>query len=239
MTHLRQRMQEDLRLRNFSERTIRHYTHTVADFSKHFHKSPDQLGPEHVRAYLLFLLNERKLAWGTIQGARSALKFFYTRTLKRTWFDQEVIKPKIRRKLPTVLSREEVCALLDAEMNSKHRALLALYYSAISGLDNATKTGSGFIRTLPVIKRIVFTQADQHKLSAQLFATPSQPKLQKGMVIVLAQEVAVDLQSNSIVSRKEIIQQQYRSTESPSVRGATEWRAYPPPKQFWCADWVP
>jgi integrase/recombinase XerD len=122
-------MQEDLRLRNFSE-PIRRYTHIVAEFAKHFHKSPDQLGPEHVRTYLLFLLNERKLAWGTIQGIRSALKFFYTRTLKQTWFDQEVIKPKVRRKLPTVWSREEVCALLDAEMNSKHRALLALYYSA-------------------------------------------------------------------------------------------------------------
>ena len=59
MTHLCQRMQEDLRLRNFSERTIRHYTHTVADFAKHFRKSPDQLGSEHVRAYLLFLLNDR------------------------------------------------------------------------------------------------------------------------------------------------------------------------------------
>jgi site-specific recombinase XerD len=123
-------MQEDLRLRNFSERTIRRYTHIVAEFAKHFHKSPDQLGPEHVRTYLLFLLNERKLAWGTIQGARSALKFLYKRTLKQTWFDQEVIKPKVRRKLPTVWSREEVCALLDAEMNTKHRALLALYYSA-------------------------------------------------------------------------------------------------------------
>ena len=96
----------------------------------YFHKSPDQLGPEHVRTFLLYLLNERKLAWGTIQGARSALKFLYTRTLKQTWFDQEVIKPKVRRKLPTVWSREEVCALLDAEMNTKHRALLALYYSA-------------------------------------------------------------------------------------------------------------
>jgi integrase/recombinase XerD len=130
MTHLRQRMQEDLRLRNFSERTIRHYTHTVAEFANYFHKSPDQLGPEHIRTWLLYLLNERKLAWGTIQGARSALKFLYTRTLKRTWFDQEVIKPKVRRKLPTVWSREEVCALLDATTNSKHRALLALYYGA-------------------------------------------------------------------------------------------------------------
>jgi integrase/recombinase XerD len=130
MTHLRQRMQEDLRLRNFSERTIRRYTEVVAEFARYFHKSPDQLGSEHVRTFLLYLLNERKLAWGTIQGARSALKFLYLRTLKQTWFDQEIIKPKVRRKLPAVWSREEVCALLDATTNTKHRALLALYYSA-------------------------------------------------------------------------------------------------------------
>jgi integrase/recombinase XerD len=130
MTYLRQRMQEDLRLRNYSARTIHSYTRIVAEFASYFHKSPDQLGPEHIRTWLLYLLNERKLAWGTLQCARSALKFLYTRTLKQTWFDQEIIKPKVRRKLPTVWSREEVCALLDATTNTKHRALLAVYYSA-------------------------------------------------------------------------------------------------------------
>ena len=64
MTHLRQRMQEDLRLRSTFERTIRRYTEIVAEFAEYFHKSPDQLGPEHVRSFLLYLLNERKLAWG-------------------------------------------------------------------------------------------------------------------------------------------------------------------------------
>ena len=68
MTHLRQRMQEDLRLRNFSERTIRRYTEIVAEFARYFHKSPDQLGSEHVRTFLLYLLNERKLAWGNDSG---------------------------------------------------------------------------------------------------------------------------------------------------------------------------
>jgi hypothetical protein len=70
MTHLHQRMQEDLRLRNFSERTIRRHTEIVSEFGWYFHKSPDQLGPERVRTFLLYLLNARKLAWGTIQGAR-------------------------------------------------------------------------------------------------------------------------------------------------------------------------
>ena len=100
MTHLRQRMQEDLRLRNYSPRTIHSYTRIVAEFAGYFHKSPDQLGPEHIRTWLLYLLNERKLAWGTLQCARSASKFLYTRTLKQTWFDQEIIKPKYTASCP-------------------------------------------------------------------------------------------------------------------------------------------
>ena len=98
MTHLRQRMQQDLRLRNFSERTVRHYTHTVAEFAKYFHTSPDQLGPDDVRTFLLHLLNERKLAWVTIQGApgenwlffgeqRRAVDFLYEEQLTKTHKD--------------------------------------------------------------------------------------------------------------------------------------------------------
>ena len=75
MTALRQRMQEELRLRNYSPETIRSYTGAVTDFARHFHKSPDQPGPEHIRIYLLCLVNERKLSWQTLQGRRSALKF--------------------------------------------------------------------------------------------------------------------------------------------------------------------
>jgi|SRR5579872_2779199 len=116
MTQLRQRMIDDLRLRNFSEQTIRSYIGAVAELARYFHKSPDRLGSEHLRQYQLYLLNEKKLAWTTFQVRRSALKFFFTRTLKRRWFEHEVAKPKVRR-------------VLDATVNLKHRALLALLYA--------------------------------------------------------------------------------------------------------------
>ena len=101
----------------------------MADFARFFNKSPEHLGPEDIRKYQLHLIHEKKVAWSTLQVRIAALKFLYTRTLKREWFIQEVVKPKVRRKLPTVMSHEEVTAMLDATPNLKHRALLATLYA--------------------------------------------------------------------------------------------------------------
>jgi integrase/recombinase XerD len=129
MTPLRRRMTEDMTLRNRAPKTIRAYTGYVADFARYFHAPPDRLGPEHVRSYLLHLLQERQASWDVYRQARLALRFFYTVTLGREWVVARVARPKVPKKLPVVLSREETARFLDALENPKHRALLMTAYA--------------------------------------------------------------------------------------------------------------
>lgn len=128
MTHLRKVMLEELERRNYSDRTARGYISAVADFAKHFGKSPDQLGPDELRSYQAYLLKKRKLAVNTVVARVAALRFFFVRTLKRHEFRQKLPYPKEQRRLPTVLSLEEVGRLIDAASNLKHRAVLMTLY---------------------------------------------------------------------------------------------------------------
>ncbi len=130
MTPLRQRMLHELQRRNYSPATIRGYLNAVSQFAEYFHRSPERLGPEHLRRYQRYLLQERKLAPSTVEMRISALRFLYKRTLKRKdlAFD-DLIFPKVPHKLPTVLSQEEVVRLIDAAPNRLYRILLVLLYA--------------------------------------------------------------------------------------------------------------
>ena len=128
MTHLRQMMLEELQRRNYSDRTIRYYLQAVALFAQHFGKRPDQLGPDELRSYQAFLLRERKLAVGTVIARVAALRFFFVRTLKRHDFREDLPYPRDHRRLPTVLSLEEVARLINAAGNLLQRALLMTLY---------------------------------------------------------------------------------------------------------------
>jgi site-specific recombinase XerD len=121
-------MLEELQRRNYSDQTIRHYLRAVALFAKHFGKRPDQLGPDELRTYQAYLLRERKLAVGSVIARVAALRFFYVRTLKRHEFREDLPYPKDHRRLPTVLSLEEVARLINAAGNLLQRALLMTLY---------------------------------------------------------------------------------------------------------------
>jgi len=130
MTTLRQRMLEDLRIRNYAPTTVRCYIRAVAEFAQHFNKPPDQLGPEEIRSWQLFLLNEKRVKLSTYIQAVCALRFFYRNTLHRKIEIDRIPLPRYEKKLPVILSKTEVKALLEAPKNLKHRAMLAAMYGA-------------------------------------------------------------------------------------------------------------
>ncbi len=118
MTPLRQRMLDELQRRNFSPSTIRGYIRSVRDFAAYFHRPPDQLGPEEVGQFQLHMLRDQKLATGTVANRLAALRFFFKKTLKRhdPEFD-DIGLAKRPKKLPVVLSPEEVTQLIEAAPN--------------------------------------------------------------------------------------------------------------------------
>jgi site-specific recombinase XerD len=121
-------MTEDMRIRKFSPNTIDTYVVQVAKFAKHFWKSPERLGPEQVREYLLFLVNQ-EVSHSTFIQTVCGLRFLYETTLRRQWMVEHIPYPKGQKKLPTVLSRSEVLAMIESTANLKHRAILTTTYS--------------------------------------------------------------------------------------------------------------
>ena len=128
MTRLRKMMLEELQRRNYSGITTRNYLRVVADFAKYFGKSPDKLGPNELRTYQAYLLQDRKLTPGTVVNQVAALRFFFVKTLKRHQFRDFLPYPQDRRRLPTVLSREEVSRLINAAGTLFRRTLLMTLY---------------------------------------------------------------------------------------------------------------
>ena len=113
MTSLRQRMTEDMQVRNLALNTQNCYVQQVSLFARHFGKSPEQLGPDDIRAYQIYLTNERKLATGSVLIAVAALRFLYKVSLKKDWTFADVLPaPKKPQKLPLIPSPEEVVHFL-------------------------------------------------------------------------------------------------------------------------------
>jgi site-specific recombinase XerD len=130
MDTLREQMIKDLQLKGITPGTQKKYLREVNNLSNYFGKSPEQLGEEEVKEYLLHLLEDRKLARGTYKNYAAGIKFLYTTTLNRAEVVEKICYPKAPKKLPVVLDLAEVKSLLSVTENLKHRAILTITYSA-------------------------------------------------------------------------------------------------------------
>src|SRR5271169_5814000 len=115
-------MLEELQRRHYSENTTRSYIRAIEDFARRFHCPPDRLGPRHIREYQAELFQKRNLSPGTVANRLAALRFFYTKTLRRAWSIAETPYPKKAHRIPTILSQEEVAQLIDAARPPQPRA---------------------------------------------------------------------------------------------------------------------
>ena len=128
MSALRKQMEADMAVRGLAYRTRETYVHSVAKLARFYGRGPDRISEAEVQRYLLHLLEERKLAHSSCNIVCSALEFFYRITLKRRETEFCLPRPKVPARLPQVLSREEVAALIEKTSNVKHRALLMATY---------------------------------------------------------------------------------------------------------------
>jgi integrase/recombinase XerD len=129
MTSLRVQMIEDMQLNGLSASTQRLYADAVGQMARHFDRSPDQLGEQDLRQYFLYLTNEKKVSRSTTTIALCGVKFLYQKTLRRQWPTLQLIRPAFERRLPAVLSREEVRCVLEQVRIPVYRACLKTIYS--------------------------------------------------------------------------------------------------------------
>ena len=130
MSPLRKRLIEEMEIRNYSPKTIGLYVNHVARLAHYYSKSPDLLSREDIRKYLVSLLEERKLSIGTYRQALSALRYFYRWVIKRGDIVDDILSPRPERRLPVVLSVNEVQRLFAVIPSFKHRMILMTAYSA-------------------------------------------------------------------------------------------------------------
>jgi site-specific recombinase XerD len=172
MTSLRQRMIEDMQLRNLSPNTQRNYVQCVLMFARYFGKSPEALGPEDIRSYQVYLTTERKLKPSTIIIAVAALRFLFRVTLHKKWIFEELIPaPKQPDKLPVILSPEEVLHFLECVPGNRCRTILTCCYAAGLRISEAVCLKSTHIDSQRMVIRVELGKGQRDRyvmLSAKL-----------------------------------------------------------------------
>lgn len=155
MTELRRRMKEDLQLAGYSPRTQKSYIDTVRVLANYYHRSPDLLTQDEIRQFFLHMINERKSSGSSITVYLCGIKFFYETTLKRTWQVFDLIKPGRSKKLPVVLTPEEVRTILHKVDHPVYRMALTLIYACGLRISEAIRLTVGDIDGQRQLLRVV------------------------------------------------------------------------------------
>ena len=154
MSPLRRRMIDDMQIRNLSAHTQRAYVSKVFGFASHFRKSPEHLGPDEIRTYLIHLTQERCLSGSSIVVTVAALRFFYTVTLKRPWAVEDIPTSRTAKRLPVVMSQDEVARFLGAVDNLKHRVILTVCYATGLRISEAVRLKPAAIDSQRMVIRV-------------------------------------------------------------------------------------
>jgi len=154
MTQLRQRMIQDLKLRGFAEKTQQSYVAAVRALAGYYKTSPDLLSQEQVRRFFLYLIDEKKAAKSTVTIHLTGIKFFYERTLGRKWTVFNLVRPRRRKKLPVVLTLEEIHHILSFVRNPAARMALTVIYSCGLRLSEGAMLKIGDIDSKRMVVRV-------------------------------------------------------------------------------------
>ncbi|MBL8295035.1 MAG: site-specific integrase [Bryobacterales bacterium] len=154
MTPLRQRMIDDMKLRNFSLETQRSYVHYIAQFARYFNTSPEQLGPEAIREYQLYLIDERKMSASSVNCFTAAAQFLFTETLELPWSRNHFHRMRVPETLPVTLSPTEVAAFFQAIGMLRFRAVLMVCYGAGLRISEAVQLRPADIDSARMVIRV-------------------------------------------------------------------------------------
>ncbi len=144
-TPLRQKLIEDLQLHGLSSRTQEIYVVAVRQLADHYRKSPDQISEEELRAYFLYLKRVKKISPSTLTVALCGIKFFFEYTLNRKWVTFDLVRPAHEKKLPTVLSVNEVCTILECVHMIRYQACLSTIYACGLRIQEGVHLQVGYI----------------------------------------------------------------------------------------------
>jgi integrase/recombinase XerD len=171
-------MTDDMKVRNLSPHTQRSYLEQVSRFARYFSKSPELLGPEEIRAYQIYLTNEKKLAPGSILIAVAALRFVYRVTLHKDWRFEDIIPaPKKPQTLPVVLSPEEVLQFLSCVEHIKHRTILTTCYAAGLRISEAVSLKPCHVDSQRMVIRVEQGKGQKDRLRDAVTNTTGNPAL--------------------------------------------------------------